>query len=346
MTTGLAFGGDLQLLPKVELHLHLDCSLSYSLVSRLNPSISAADFRRDFVAPAKCSDLMDAISRADRAVALLQTRDALAMATEDLFEQLSADNVIYAELRFAPLLHLERGLTAREVLASVERATGECIRQTGIEARIILCTLRHFTLEQSLQTAHLVEEFRGSRVVALDIAGDEAGYSLAAHIPAFRFAMDHGIYRTAHAGEAAGPGSVWETLHNLQPSRIGHGVRSNEDPDLVEQLKSARIHLEVCPTSNVQTATCSSYNQNPVDRLFRCGVSVNINTDCRTISDVTLNREYELLRKHFGWGNRELMECNRAAIQAAFIEDLEKERLLKKLESSLLQARKRISAQA
>lgn len=346
MTSNLTFAGDVQLLPKVELHLHLDCSLSYSLVSRLNPSISTEDYRRDFVAPSKCNDLMDAISRAHRAVSLLQTRNALAMATEDIFEQLSADNVIYAEIRFAPLLHLQCGLTAREVVASVERATDECIRQTGIEARIILCTLRHFTLEQSLQTAHLVEEFRGSRVVALDIAGDEAGYSLEAHISSFRFAMDHGIYRTAHAGEASGPGSVWETLRSLHPQRIGHGVRSSEDPALVEQLKAARIHLEVCPTSNVQTATCSTYAENPVDWLFRRGVSVNINTDCRTISAVTLNREYELLRKHFAWGDRELMECNRAAIQAAFIEDLEKERLLKKLESSLLHARKRIAAQA
>ena len=338
MTTDLALGADVQMLPKVELHLHLDCSLSYSLVSRLNSSISAEEFRRDFVAPPKCNDLMDAISRAHRAVSLLQTRDALAMATEDIFEQLSAYNVIYAELRFAPLLHLQHGLAAREVVATVERATDECIRQTGIEARVILCTLRHFTREQSLETAHLVEEFSGSRVVALDIAGDEAGYSLEAHIPAFRFAMDHGINRTAHAGEAAGPGSVWETLHNLHPERIGHGVRSSEDPDLVEQLKTARIHLEVCPTSNAQTATCSAYARNPVDWLFRRGVSVNINTDCRTISDVTLNREYELLQKHFAWGNRELMECNRAAIRAAFIEDLEKERLLKKLDAQLVGA--------
>lgn len=346
MTHNVEFVADLQCLRKVELHLHLDCSLSYSLVSRLDPSISADEFRRDFVAPPKCSDLMDAISRAHRAVSLLQTRQALSMATEDVFEQLAADNVIYAELRFAPLLHLQRGLAAREVVATVERATDECIRQTGIEARVILCTLRHFTPEQSLETAHLIEDFRGSRVLALDIAGDEAGYSLEAHIPAFRFAIDHGIHRTAHAGEASGPGSVWETLHNLEPSRIGHGIRSSEDPDLVKRLKTGRIHLEVCPTSNVQTATCTTYGDNPVDGLFHQGVSVNINTDCRTISDVTLNREYELLRKHFAWGHRELMECNRAAVQAAFIEDREKERLLKKLGISQLHTPGQIAAQA
>src|SRR5690348_15185789 len=119
------FPTETNLLPKVELHLHLDCSLSFDLVSRLEPSITAQEFRRDFVAPQKCSDLMDAISRAHRAVSLLQTRSALRLATEDVFEQLAADNVIYAELRFAPLLHLERGLTAREVVAIVERATDD-----------------------------------------------------------------------------------------------------------------------------------------------------------------------------------------------------------------------------
>lgn len=345
MTDNLEFVADLQRLPKVELHLHLDCSLSYGLVSRLDPSLSAEEFRRDFVAPPKCRDLMDAISRAHRAVSLLQTRDTLSAAVEDLFGQLAADNVIYAELRFAPLLHLEQGLAAREVVATVERATDACVRHTGIEARVILCTLRHFTPEQSLETAHLVEDFRGSRVVALDIAGDEAGYSLEAHIPAFRFAIDHGIHRTAHAGEASGPGSVWETLHNLEPSRIGHGIRSSEDPDLVERLKTGRIHLEVCPTSNAQTAACTTYADNPVDRLFRRGVSVNINADCRTISDITLNREYALLRRHFSWGHRELMECNRAALQAAFIEDREKERLLKKLEPSQFHALGQIATQ-
>ena len=321
------------LIPKVELHLHLDCSLSYAAVSRLDPSISRAEYDREFVAPPLCASLADFLTRAPRGFRLMQTRDALRLATEDVFEQLRADGVLYAELRFAPLLHLLRGLTPEEVVEAVDRATEQCIAATGIEARLILCTLRHFSAEQSLATAQLVERFRGSRVVALDIAGDEAGYPLDAHIAAFRYAADHGLHRTAHAGEACGAASVWETLRVLQPSRIGHGVRSAEDGSLVEHIRQQRIHLEVCPSSNVQTRASASYAEHAVDRLYRAGVSLGISTDTRTITNVTLRQEYAGLREHFAWGDAEFLACNREALRAAFIEEDVREGLLTRLRS-------------
>jgi len=316
---------------KVELHLHLDCSLSYKVVARLDPSISRQQFDAEFVAPPQCSSLADFLTRAPRGFQLMQSEVALRLVTEDLFEQLKQDRVLYAEIRFAPLLHLAQGLTPAAVVAAVDRATEDCIRSTGIEARLILCTLRHFNAEQSLLTAQLVEQFKGSRVVALDIAGDEAGFPLDAHVAAFRYAMDHGIYRTAHAGEARGADSVWEALRTLKPSRIGHGVRSIEDATLVEHLQRERIHLEVCPSSNVQTRTCPTYSDHPVDRLLRAGVSLGISTDTRTITNVTLEQEYALLRERFGWGDAELLACNREALSAAFIDEPLRTRLFAQL---------------
>ena len=316
---------------KVELHLHLDCSLSYQAVSRLDPSITRGEFDAEFVAPAQCSSLADFLTRAPRGFQLMQTEEALRLVTEDVFEQLHQDRVVYAEIRFAPLLHLERGMTPEAVVAAVDRATEQCIGHTGIEARLILCTLRHFDAAASLLTAQLVERFKGSRVAALDIAGDEAGFPVDAHIPAFRYALDHGLARTAHAGEASGAESVWETLRAFQPSRIGHGVRSIEDPALVEHLRRERIHLEVCPSSNVQTRTSANYPAHPVDRLFRAGVSLGINTDARTITNVTLEEEYDRLRKHFGWGVEELLACNREALRAAFVDEATRARLLGRL---------------
>ncbi|MGB9144271.1 MAG: adenosine deaminase [Acidobacteriaceae bacterium] len=318
-------------LPKVELHLHLDCSLSYAAVARLDPSISREQYDAEFIAPPQCASLADFLTRAPRGFQLMQTRAALRLVTEDLFEQLGADGVIYAEIRFAPLLHLLEGLTAEAVVESVDRATEAAIAATGIEARLILCTLRHFSAEQSLETARLVEQFRGSRVTALDIAGDEAGYSLDAHVAAFRYAAERGLAKTAHAGEACGAGSVWETLQKLEPSRIGHGVRSAEDAALVEKLRREQIHLELCPTSNVQTRAAASYAEHAVDRLYRAGVSLGINTDTRTITNVTLEQEYARLREHFGWGDEELRACNRAALRAAFVEEPVRERLMKRL---------------
>ena len=315
-------------LPKVELHLHLDCSLSYAVVSRLDPSVSRAEFESEFVAPPQCTSLVDFLKRAPRGFQLMQDEDSLRLVTEDVFEQLLADHVIYVEIRFAPLLHLTKG---QAVVAVVDRATEECIRATGIEARLILCTLRHFSQQQSQLTAELVERFQGSRVVALDLAGDEAGFPIDAHVSAFRFAIDRGLNRTAHAGEALGPSSIWQTLHAFEPARIGHGVRSSEDPELVKHLKTEGIHLEICPSSNIQTRVCSAYLHHPVDNLLRAGVSIGINTDARTITNVTLNQEYARLREHFGWDRAEFLACNRSAIGAAFVDELTRERFTSRL---------------
>jgi adenosine deaminase len=318
-------------IPKVELHLHLDCSLSYGVVSRLNPSISREEFDNEFVAPAQCASLADFLTRAPRGFQLMQTAEALRLVTEDVFQQLEADHVVYAELRFAPLLHLERGLTAESVVEAVDRATEACIRSTGIEARLILCTLRHYSQEQSLLTAQLVERFRGSRVAALDIAGDEAGFPIDPHIAAFRYAAERDLHRTAHAGEARGADSVWETLRAFTPARIGHGVRSIEDAALVDHLRRERIHLEVCPTSNVQTRTSTTYAEHAVDRLYRAGVSLGINTDTRTITNVNLEQEYARLGEHFAWTDAEFLTCNREALRAAFIDEPLRIRLLDRL---------------
>lgn len=317
--------------PKVELHLHLDCSLSYQVVRRLRPAISEEVYRRTFIAPRKCRDLAECLTYATPAVKLMQSEESLRLVVEDVFEQLAADHVIYAELRFAPLLHLEQGLTLERVVEAVDKAVERCIESCGIEARVILCTLRHYSREQSLETARLTERFRGTRVVGLDIAGDEAAFPLAPHKAAYDYARERGVFLTAHAGEGAGAASVWETLRELAPARIGHGVRSAEDQQLAAFLNDRGIHLEVCPTSNVQTSICETYKQHPVDRLYRAGVALSINTDCRTMICTTLGREYQELRAAFGWGKQEFLACNLAAIRAAFLPADGKQRLEKRL---------------
>jgi adenosine deaminase len=323
---------DLKRFPKVELHLHLDCSLSYKAVARLDPTVTRQEYEREFVAPARCTNLADFLARAPKGFRLMQSEAALRLATEDVFEQLADDGMVYAEIRFAPLLHLDEGLTAERVVSVVERAAEEWSRATGVEAGLILCTLRHFSEAQSMETARLVEQFRGSRVVALDIAGDEAGFPLDAHVEAYRFAREHGLSRTAHAGEACGPESVWETLRLLDPQRIGHGVRSIEDARLVEHLKREGIHLEVCPSSNVQIVPeIARWEEHPIDRLYRAGVSLNVNTDTRMLNPVTLTGEYEGLRRVFGWGSRDFLKTNLMGLEAAFASGDVKERVRRKV---------------
>lgn len=323
---------DLRLLPKVELHLHLDCSLSYQIVSKLAPSVSREEYEREYIAPARCANLADFLTRAPKGFQLMQTEEALRLVTEDVVQQLVDDGVIYAEIRFAPLLHTERGLRPERIVSVVERTVERLTRETGLQAGVILCTLRHFSQAQSMLTARLVQEFRGSRVVALDIAADEAGFPLDAHIEAYRYARDQGLFRTAHAGEALGPDSVWETLRVLEPQRIGHGTRSIEDPQLVEHLRRERIHLELCPSANVQIIpSIGSMEEHPIDRFYRAGVSLNVNTDSRMLTPTTMTKEYQALNRVFQWGEPEFLHTNLMGLEAAFADNELKQELMARL---------------
>ncbi len=322
-----------QRMPKVELHVHLDCCLSFDAVAKLAPGIDRASYLRRYVAPERCASLADFLRYVDASLALLQTREGLRVAVDDLFAQLARERVLYAEIRFAPLIHLRQGLTAEDVVRTVGDAVGSNVARTGIEARLILCTLRHFSTEDSLATARLAARFRGGGVAALDLAGDEAGFPLAPHVPAFALAREEGLARTAHGGEARGPESVRETLEALQPSRIGHGVRSVEDPDLPAELAARGIHLEVCPSCNIQTGIYERLEDHPVDRLRRMGVSVGVNTDARTVTAVSLSEEYRRLHRVFGWGSPEFRQCNLDALAAAFLDHTARAALARRLEA-------------
>lgn len=317
--------------PKVELHVHLDCCLSFEVAARLRPGLSREAWRRDFVAPPRCADLADYLTRALQGFRLMQTGAALRAVTEDLVDQLAADGVVYGEVRFAPLQHLEGGLSPERVVGTVLEALDAASARTGVETRLLLCTLRHFSEAQGLATARLLEAFRGTRAAGLDLAADEAGFPLAPHAAAFRRAREAGFPCTAHAGEARGADSVRETLAELRPQRLGHGVRSIEDGDLVAELAARRIHLEVCPSCNVQIGVFPSLAGHPVDRLRRAGVSVGLNTDGRTITDITLAEEYRRVAEAFAWTPADLLRCNLDALDAAFVDGGTRDRLRERL---------------
>ncbi len=321
-------------LPKVELHVHLDCSLSYDVAKKLDPTISESFYIENFIGPVHCHNLSDYLDRAEHALRLMQTPDNLALVVQDLYQQFQADGVVYAEVRFAPLLHLRDGMKAHEVVEVVSGTINECISKTGIAGGLILCTLRHFTLNQSNQSAQLACQFFGKGVIGFDIASDESGYPLDNHIAAFQVVRDHKIPCTAHAGEARGAESVWETLHKIRPQRIGHGVRSTEDEKLLDHMVEHDIHLEICPTSNIQTRACPSMHLHPIDMMYRKGISLSVNTDARTISDTTLTKEYKILEDHFNWDLNHFYQCNLEAIKHAFTTDKIKKDVLTRLNAA------------
>jgi adenosine deaminase len=204
-----------------------------------------------------------------------------------------------------------------------------------MEVRLILCSLRHFSEAQSLETVQLVRDFKDTNVVGFDLAADEAGYPIDEHKSAFEFARENGIPCTCHAGEACGPKNVWEAIDELHVQRIGHGVRSYEDSTLMEYLKEKDIHLEVCPTSNIKTGIYPKLANHNIDKIYRSGVSLSVNTDGRSLSNVSLFDEYKNLNTHFDWKLKDYLATNLFAIEAAFVDEEIKEKLKKRILNNL-----------
>jgi adenosine deaminase len=325
---------NLKELPKVELHLHLDCSLSFEVVKKLKPSTTLQSYQENFIAPAKCLNLADYLRRAVKGFELMQTEEQLRLVTFDLFKQLKADRIIYAEIRFAPMLHIMKGLSPEQVVEIVNDAVDQSIQKYGIEAGIILCDLRRNSEAYSLKTVRLVNQYKGTHVVGFDIAGNEAGFPIDDHVKAFQFANANNIKCTAHAGEARGAESVWETLEYFKPSRIGHGVRSHEDDQLMQLIKNKNFHLEVCPTSNIQVNVFDTMENHPLNKMFNDGISMSINTDTRTISNVTLTSEYESLQRVFNWDRHHFKRANLEAIKHAFASEATKEKIRLQIEQA------------
>ncbi|MEQ8704469.1 MAG: adenosine deaminase [Phaeodactylibacter sp.] len=322
---------DYSSLPKVELHLHLDCSVSFSVARQLKPGLSLKAYEEEFIAPPKCKDLADFLKRAVKGFELLQSREALRLSTLDLLQQLERENVVYTEIRFAPLLHTQQGLAPEAVVETVLEALKEGQATYGLHANLILCTLRRFSAGQSMATARLAERYHGQGVAGFDIAGDEANYELAPHIPAFQYVHEKGVPATAHAGEARGPESVRESVQHLHLSRIGHGVRVTEDPWLMDEIRASGLHLEICPTSNIQTDIYPAMPDHAVHQLLQEGFPLSINTDGRTLVNVSLSEEYRRIGHAFHWSPDQYRATLEAAINAAFTTETIKAGLLSQI---------------
>jgi adenosine deaminase len=327
---------DFKSLSKIELHCHLDASVRVSTVADLGRKIGLSlptPLEPALIAPETCIDLADYLIRIDLALEVMQHRDHLIRISREIVEDLAADCTIYGEIRFAPQLHLRNGLTMQQVLNAVHEGLKQGERQTGMRTGLIVCCLRHESGERSLEIAKLAVNNR-HKVCALDLAGDEARYIGAPHAEAFALAKREGLRRTVHAGEAAGPESIREAIDLLGAERIGHGVRITESDELQNRAKATRLPLEMCPLSNVQTRAANSLAEHPIDRLFREGLHITLNTDCRTVSHTTLTTEFQRLENIFNWGAAEFHQCQRNSAEAAFVSDEIRADLLRQLVSA------------
>lgn len=286
----------LRTLPKAELHHHLDGSVrpqtAVELGAEIGLDITLEAARRRMVGPERCADQAELLTYFDLPIAVLQTAEALERATAELVDDLAADGITYAEIRWGPRLHLERGLSVLAVLAAVARGVAGRAAVMGPRMPLIgliVTAMRSHPPAANVELARIAGEF-GHPIVGFDLAGPEAAFPSAPHALAFVTAREAGLAITAHAGEVADPRRVRETL-DFGVRRVAHGVTAAEDPDLLALLRGRGVTLDLCPTSNVQAGIVGSLAEHPLARLHRDGVSVTLSTDDRTVTAVTLSEE-------------------------------------------------------
>ncbi len=332
---------DLRRMPKVELHCHLDGSLRPETMLDLAREAGITlprqdpDALRNYMCADNVGGLADYLHRFDTTISILQTSAALERVAYELIEDASRDGLRYIEVRNAPHLNIRGGLSVDEVIAATMRGLSRGERDFGTIARFITCSLRHWDPRRSLEAAEAAVRHKSSGVVGFDLAGAEAEFAAADHAAAFDYARKHFLRVTCHAGEAAGPESVKQALFDCNASRIGHGVRSAEDPDLLDYIRDAGIPLEMCPTSNEQTHAVPSYAQHPLKRYLESGIVTTINTDNRLISGVTLTDEYARVVNELGLTVSELCRCVLNACEASFLPYAERMQLVTSIGAEL-----------
>lgn len=313
----------------IDLHLHFDGSLSLDTVKRLAQMQGVALPENEKIIEMltvgnNCSNLAQYLEKFEFPLSLLQNEGAIEEGMYLLCKELVAENCIYAEIRFAPQLHTRNGLTQDSVAAAAIRG----FERSKLLGGLILCCMRgNDNKEQNLITVEIANKYLGSGVLAIDLAGNEAAFPTGDFEEIFAKARRFSIPFTVHAGEADGAESVKKAIE-LGAARIGHGVRSLEDEEVVMTLANKKIPLELCPTSNLNTAIFSNINQYPIRRLMNKGVIVTVNSDNRSVSDTTALRDMNIVKKAFGLSDEEEKQMLINAVNSAFCTDEVKQKLL------------------
>ena len=316
----------------VDLHLHLDGSLSAEAILDVArregielPANNVKDLNKFLMVPENCQSLNEYLERFSLPNLVLQTKKGLEICTLDLLEKLAKDGLKYVEIRMAPQLSTDKGLSQEKVVKTLIK-TCKKGRKFHIFSNLILCMMRrNDTKEKNLETIEVAKKFLGKGVVAMDLAGAEGLFPNEMFEDEFNLIKENNIPLTIHAGEASGANSVKSALE-FGAVRIGHGIHSIEDENVLEQLKNKNICLEVCPKSNLDTKTISKYDDLPLRQFIEKGIKVSINTDDMTVSNTTLKQEYETLVK-MGFNEKDLHDFAENSINASFADEKTKEYL-------------------
>ncbi len=323
----------LKALPKAELHVHMEGSISPQMLLRL---AETNGLKLPFSSSRQCKKLYAYNSFQDFANILLLGVSCLRK-VDDFFEVIldmgtgmAQQNIQYAEITWTPQFYLNRSYSLNDILGAMNEARSILAIRSGLEIRWIPDIVRSRPQPaQAIAAWAATQEARDAGVVALGLGGPEAGYPASNFSAPFRYAKQAGLCANPHAGEGAGSQSIWQTIEELKPSRIGHGISAIDDPELVSYLVREALPLEVCLTSNIRLGICSSYDSHPLKRLIDAGCMVTLNTDDPVLFQTTLTREYLVAIQECGLAVQNIKDVILHALSCSYLQDFEKSRLIK-----------------
>ncbi len=327
----------------IDLHLHLDGSLSPKTVVDIArhdgielKTYNKTELLKQLSVQKDCKSLTDYLKCFDLPLRVLQTKYGIEQAVYDLISNLSSEGLLYAEIRFAPQLHTNKNLTQKDAVESAINGLNRANADFGFMSQLILCLMRfENNIEQNLETVKIAGEFLNKGVCAVDLAGDESRYPTKNYSDVFKTAIKNNIPFTIHAGEAAGFESVADAL-KMGAVRIGHGINSINSDEVLNTLKTNRVVVETCFTSNLQTKAIANDTDFPLNKFLDYGILATINTDNTTVSATSLKQEYCKVKNLYSLKSEQLLDIALNAVDGAFINDEQKHKLKNNVKTKFL----------
>jgi adenosine deaminase len=324
------------LLPKIELHCHLDGSLRPETIIDIAkqegirlPSVEIEALERELIAPLNCESLDEYLKRFAIPNLVMQSKENLRRISFELFEDAAQENVKYMEVRFAPLLHIVKGLSVDEIIESVIDGMKDAEAQFDIKGNIILSCMRTMSVESAFEVVEEGKRFLGKGVVAIDLCASEEEGFCGKFVEPIALAREYGYRVTIHAGETGIGKNVLEAVELLGAERIGHGVFIKDCVEAYDVVKEKQVVLEMCPTSNVQTKAVPQFSEHPIYQFHKDGIKVTVNTDNRTVSDTTMANECTVVFNEFNISEEDYQQIYLTSVEACFADGETKEKLKK-----------------
>ncbi len=312
-------------LPKIDLHCHLDGSLSLDLIRNL---LGRDVQMEELQAAPDCQSLAEYLKRFDLPVACMQTPEGLRKSGYDFISQVAKENVKYIEVRFAPSFSVNDRLNHSDVLENVIAGLEQGKQEFGTDYRVITCAMRHLPYEENYKMLCAASEFLGKGVCSADLAGDEAAFATSQFRELFENAKKLGLPFTLHAGECGNPQNIITSIE-LGAKRVGHGIAMSGNEEVIALCKKHEIGVEMCPISNLQTKAVLHGRDYPMREFLDAGLLVTINTDNRTVSNTSITSEIEHVQQSYGITDEEIIQMQRNAAKVAFVDEDVKEKMQK-----------------